>query len=167
MFSDVGATSYNNWLIGTTFYNNGGAGTKFSVYNGADDDSSPAQQNMANRGRNYPVLTSAYGNAQQGVVEGSLSSTGGSYVIDIFSSALPDSGQPRGEAQRFHASFFSVTIAQPNGIVNFSIPFSSNVDLMGRVITVTATDSLGNTSELSAPVVYTLSDGMFVNGFED
>jgi parallel beta-helix repeat protein len=167
MFSDVGATSYNNWLIGTTFYNNGGAGTKFSVYNGADDDSAPAQQNMANRGRNYPVLTSAYGNAQQGVVEGSLSSTGGSYVIDIFSSALPDSGQTRGEAQRFHASFFSVTIAQLNGIVFFSIPFSSSVDLVGRVITVTATDSLGNTSELSAPVPYTLSDSLFANGFED
>lgn len=167
MFSDAGATSYNNWLIGTTFYNNVGAGTRFSVYNGADDDATPAQQNMANRGRNYPVLTSAYGNAQQGVVEGVLNSTGGSYVIDIFSSALPDSGQPRGEAQRFHRSFFSVTIVQLNGSVYFSIPFTSSVDLLGRVITVTATDSLGNTSELSAPVVYTLSDTLFANSFEN
>ncbi len=167
MFSDVGATSYNNWLIGTTFYNNGGAGTRFSIYNGADDDAAPTQQNMANRGRNYPVLTSAYGSAQQGVVEGSLGSTGGNYVIDIFSSAMPDSGQPRGEAQRFHTSFFSVTIFQPNGIAYFNIPFSSSVDLVGRVITVTATDSVGNTSELSAPVVYTQNDALFANGFEN
>jgi Right handed beta helix region len=173
MFSDVGATSYNNWLVETTFYNNGGAGTQFSSYNGADNDALATQQNMANRGRNYPVLTRAYGDAQQGVVEGTLSTTNGNYVIDIFSSALPDSGQPRGEAEVFHKSFYSVIInnAAPgqNGSANFSIPFPSNTSLVGRVITVTATDITGNTSELSAPTAYEFvaSPPLFANGFEN
>jgi parallel beta-helix repeat protein len=172
IFSDVGATSYNNWLVETTFYNNGGAGTRFSIYNGADNDADPAQQNMANRGRNYPVLTRAYGDAQQGVVEGTLSTTNGNYVIDIFSSTLPDSGQPRGEAEVFHKSFFSVVInnATPgqNGSANFSIPFSASTNLVGRVITVTATDAAGNSSELSAPVTYEFvpTPPLFANGFE-
>jgi Right handed beta helix region len=168
--SDVGAVSYNNWLVETTFYNNGGAGTRFIVYNGADNDAAPAQQNMANRGRNYPVLSRALGNTRNGVVEGTLSTVNGNYSIDIFSSALPDAGQTRGEAEVYHASRYGVVVnggLAGTGTTNFSIPFPSNVDLIGRVITVTATDALGNTSELSAPVVYTLSDTAFANGFEN
>lgn len=169
--SGAGATSQKNWLIGNRLYNNGGAGTGFIAYNGADNDASPAQLDMANRGRNYPVLTRAYGGAEQGIVEGMLNTTNGSYVIDIFSSAQPDSGFPRGEAEVFHKSFFSVTVNNAvlgqNGSTGFSIAFPSTLDLAGRVITVTATDSVGNTSELSAPVVYTLSDNLFANGFEN
>ncbi len=170
MFSDAGAVSYNNWLVETTFYNNGGAGTRFSVYNGADNDAAPGQQNMANRGRNYPVLSGALGGERNGVVEGTLSTINGAFSIDIFSSALPDAGQPRGEAEVYHRSLYGVVVnggILGVGATNFSIPFTSSVDMVGRVITVTATDSLGNTSELSAPVVYTLSDTLFANGFEN
>jgi hypothetical protein len=168
--SSSGATSQRNWLIGNSLYNNLFEGTSFNEYNGADNDAAPAQQTMANRGLNYPVPTGAHGSASQGTVEGTLSSTNGSYIIDIFSSAQPDDGYARGEAQHFHKSFFSVTISNAapdqNGSASFSIPFSSSIDLTGRVITLTATDSVGNTSELSAPVVYLLSDAIFADGFE-
>lgn len=171
IFSDVGATSPRNGLTGNSLYNNAGAGTRFLVYNGADNDADPAQQSMANRGLNFPVLTRAFGGPELGTIEGTLSTTNGSYAIDIFSSAQADSGQPRGEAEVFHRRHFGVTVANAvtgqNGSASFSIPFSSNVNLAGRAITVTATDAAGNTSELSAPVLYMLSDGMFSDGFED
>jgi Flp pilus assembly secretin CpaC len=94
-------------------------------------------------------------------------------VIDIFSSAQPDAGFPRGEAEVFHRSYFSVTVnnAAPgqNGSASFSIPFSGgSTNLDTRVITVTATDALGNTSELSAPRAYELvaETALFASGFE-
>jgi hypothetical protein len=172
--SGSGATSQRNWLIGNRLYNNGGAGTGFIAYNGADNDASPAQLDMANRGLNFPVLTRAYGSAQQGTVEGTLTTTNGSYVIDVFSSTQPDSGFPRGEAEVFHRSYFSVTVnnAAPgqNGSASFSIPFPGNgvSSLATRVITVTATDAAGNTSELSAPMPYGLvaETALFASGFE-
>ncbi len=169
------APSLRNWLIGNSLYNNYFEGTYFSAYNGADNDTDPAQQSMANRGLNYPVLTRAYGTASQGTVEGTLSTTNGSYIIDIFSSAQYDEGYSRGEAQVFHKSFFSVTIdnAAPgqNGSASFSIPFPSNpgLSLATRVITLTATDAVGNTSELSTAVEYELvvpNESVFADGFE-
>ncbi len=170
--SGSGVTSQKNWLTANSLYDNGGAGTAFIAYNGADNDADPAQLDMANRGLNYPVIASALGSPNQGVVEGTLTTTNGSYSIDIYSSALPDSGFPRGEAQLFHRSIFgiAVTNATPgqNGSRSFSIPFSSaTTNLVGRVITMTATDAAGNTSELSAPIVYTLNDTVFANGFEN
>lgn len=170
--SGSGATSQKNWLTANSLYDNGGAGTAFIAYDGADNDANSAQLDMANRGLNYPVIARALGSPNQGVVEGTLTTTNGSYSIDIYSSALPDSGFPRGEAQLFHRSIFgiAVTNAMPgqNGSKTFSISFSSaTTNLVGRVITMTATDAAGNTSELSAPVVYTLNDTMFASGFEN
>ena len=103
-------------------------------------------------------------------LEGTLATTNGTYIIDVFSSAQPDDGYSRGEAQLFHRSFAGVTVSNAapgqNGSASFSIPFASSVNLAGRAITLTATDNAGNTSELSAPVVYTLGGAVFANGFE-
>ncbi len=170
IFSDTGATSLRNLLIGNQLYDNGGAGTKFLTYNGADNDSDPAQQSMANRGLNYPVVTNASGGATQGVVSGIVNSINGNYSVDVFSSRLADASNPRGEAEVFHRSFSGVTISNAaggqDGNAEFSIPFTSTVDLVGRVITLTVSDTARNTSELSAPMVYTLADGLFADGFE-
>lgn len=169
--SSSGATSLRNWLFRNSFYNNGGRATAFNVYNGADNDADPAQQNMANRGLNFPLLSGAGGDPQQGSVQGTLTTTNGIYAIEVFSSAEPDAGFPRGEAQQFHASAtVVVSNATPgqNGTASFDIPFSSSTDLGGRAITVTATDAAGNSSELSAPVIYASSGGsVFADGFED
>jgi hypothetical protein len=170
--SSAGGTSLRNWLVGNSLYLNGAQGTFFNTYNGADNDTDPAQQNMANRGMNYPVLTRATGGALSGSLQGSLQSINGQYVIEIFSSAQADNGFARGEAEKFHRAFYYVTIinATPsqNGTVNFNIPFSSTSGVLnGRVITATATDTAGNSSELSAPVPYELSEVIFANGFEN
>lgn len=173
--SGSGATSQKNWLTANSLYDNGGAGTAFIAYNGADNDAAASQLDMANRGLNYPVITRAYGSAQQGTLEGTLTTTNGSYSIDVYSSAQPDAGYPRGEAEVYHRTFYSVVVSNAvsgqNGSASFSIPFPSSpsASLATRVITITATDAAGNTSELSAAVPYEIvaETALFANGFEN
>jgi hypothetical protein len=166
--SSSGAVSARNWLIANSVYANGAQGTLFNSYNGADNDADAAQQDMANRGLNYPSLVRAYGGTKRGRVEGTLATTNGSYSVDVFSSAQADDN-PRGEGDLFHRTFFGVTInnAAPgqNGSGSFTVPFASATSLAGRVITVTVSDALGNTSELSAPVAY-LCDVIFADSFD-
>ncbi|MBL0162832.1 MAG: right-handed parallel beta-helix repeat-containing protein [Xanthomonadales bacterium] len=170
--SSSGATSLRNWLIGNALYNNGAQGTAFNAYNGADNDASASNQDMANRGLNYPVITRAYGGTRKGWVEGTLATTNGNYILDIFSSAEVDAGFPRGEAEVFHRSFYSVAVSNApsgqNGSASFRVPFSGSPlqSLAGRVITLTAADNVGNTSELSAPAAY-LCDVIYAQAFDD
>lgn len=170
--SNISGVSPRNWLIGNALYLNGTTGTTFSLYNGADNDAAAAEQEMANRGLNYPVITRAWGGARKGWVEGTLASTNGSYVLDIFSSAQADAGFPRGEAEIFHKSFYSVVInnalSGQNGSASFRMAFQGTAatSLASRVITLTAADSAGNTSELSVPVAYQC-DVIFAHDFDD
>jgi hypothetical protein len=169
--SSSGAVSARNALIGNSLYDNGAQGMAFTVYNGADNDAGAAQANMANRGQNYPVLSRALGGARSGEIQGTLATINGAYSIEVYSSAAPDPLFGRGEAERFQLRFFSVTVSNAtpgqNGSASFRIPFSNaSGSLIGRVITVTATDVNGNTSELSAPVVFE-SDVIFASGFEN
>lgn len=170
--SSAGGTSLRNWLVGNSLYANGAQGTFFNSYNGADNDADPAQQNMANRGLNYPVITRAYGGTRKGWVQGTLASTNGNYSIDLFSSAAPDAGFPRGEGEFFHRSAYGVSInnapSGQNGNTSFrlSFPVAPISSLAGRVITVTAADFDGNTSEYSAPVAYEC-DVIFSHNLDD
>lgn len=169
--SSAGAVSNNNWLTANSLYSNGAQGTLFTTYNGADNDAAANQADMANRGLNYPVITRAYGGTKKGRVEGTLATTNGNYVIDVFSSAQADAGFPRGEGDLLLKSYYSVIINNAltgqNGSASFSIPFTNGgVSLATRVITLTAADIPGNTSELSAPVVYQC-DVIFAHGFDD
>jgi len=170
--SSTGGTSLRNWLVGNDIYANGAQGTFFNSYNGADNDADASNQDMANRGLNYPVITRAYGGTRKGWVEGTLATTNGNYSIDVFSSAAPDAGFPRGEGEFFHRSFYGVSISNApsgqNGNTSFkaSFPVAPITSLAGRVVTVTAADADGNTSELSAPVAY-LCDVIFSHTFDD
>lgn len=170
--SSAGATSLRNWLVGNSLYANVAQGTFFITYNGADNDADPAQQNMANRGLNYPVISRAYGGTRKGWVQGTLASTNGNYSIDLFSSAAPDAGFPRGEGEFFHRSAYGVSInnapSGQNGNTSFrlSFPVAPISSLAGRVITVTAADFDGNTSEYSAPVAYEC-DVIFSHNLDD
>lgn len=170
--SSAGATSLRNWLVANSLYNNGAQGTLFNVYNGADNDALASNQDMANRGLNYPEVTRAYGGTRKGWVEGRLRTLNGSYPLDVFSSAAPDPGFPRGEAEVFHRSYYSVVINNApnnqNGVANFRVSFSASPaqSLVGRVVTLTAADNVGNTSELSAPVAY-LCDVIYSHNMDD
>ncbi len=113
----------------------------------------------ANLRQNYPVLTLADGS--ENVVEGSLDSTPESaFTIELFASSTCDpSGY--GEGERLVGSAAAVTDAA--GSATFSIAAASPL-ADGEFVTATATDSAGNTSELSACLRVTTL--LFEDGFE-
>lgn len=136
-----------------------------TTYNDAD----PGVQNMPNHGLNVPIITSASGGTSSGVITGTLASTNGAYFIDAYSSQRCDaSGYGQGET--FNGDFFRLISNAPsgnNGSVSFSLPFNVEAggNLAGRVITLTATDSIGNTSQFSACHAYQC-DVIFRHGFD-
>jgi parallel beta-helix repeat protein len=102
----------------------------------------------ANLGQNYPVITSARVSNGQTIIAGTLNSTAnGAFTIELFASpACNRSGY--GEGKTFLRTVNVITDASGNA--NFSITAGSM--LPGTVITSTATDALGNTSQFSACV---------------
>ncbi|HEV7491282.1 MAG TPA: right-handed parallel beta-helix repeat-containing protein, partial [Rhodanobacteraceae bacterium] len=135
-----------------------------------DDDGGIQQNDYANRGQNFPVLTRAAGGFNTGVVSGSLTSTGGDFTVDVYASGSCDSSG-NGEGQTWLKSA-TVTISVPpqldEGTATFDIPISTSNPLVligGAAITATATDPSGNTSEFSACVGY-VNDTIFADGFD-
>jgi len=106
----------------------------------------------ANNLQNFPVLTSAVSNGVTTTIAGTLNSTANTtFRVEFFSNpACAASGN--GEGQTFLGS----TGVTTDGSGNVSVSVTFNVGLpVGSVVTSTATDPAGNTSEFSAcvPVV--------------
>ena len=123
----------------------------------------------ANDQQNYPSLTSASGTATTGTVTGNLLSANDSYVIRLFRNDACDANN-FGEALRYVGEA-SVTISNAGAASNGSASFSATVNVDGEsfldgLISAIATDSQGNTSEVSACIAYTQGDQIFGNGFE-
>ncbi len=165
----VAGSGKGNELSANSIYQNAGYGIDLEGVGANDNDADPNAANLPNRGLNYPVPLRAYGGARRGSVEGTLSSTNGSYLIQVFSSATADN-EPTGEGETFHRigiAQISNAGANGNGSDSFRIAFSSPAaSLAGRVVTLTAIDEDGNTSEFSSPVAYAC-DVIYRNGFDD
>jgi parallel beta-helix repeat protein len=192
--------AHDNVVYGNDMYDNGGAGIRVAsgVNNSLqgnnisdnaklgidladagvtpnDNDSQVSDPNLANRGQNFPVLTSAKGSDYNGTIKGSLTSTPGKYQIDIYLSNPCDAS---GYGQGFNAPSYVnnttpvVTIPNSNlvqgqGTVNFTIPVTFSGSYGTNLsVTTTATDSSGNTSEFSACVPYE-NDTIFADRFGD
>ena len=133
-----------------------------------DDDGGIQQANYANHGQNYPVLTGASGGFQSGYVSGSLITTGGNFTLDFYASGSCDASG-HGPGLNWLGSA-SVTVTVPmgtdEGFVSFNVRLAPDISLLnGTVITATATNGNGDTSEFSACATY-LNDTIFANGFE-
>jgi parallel beta-helix repeat protein len=133
-----------------------------------DDDAGVQQEDYANHGQNYPVLTGAAGGYQSGSFSGSLTTAGGSFTVDFYASGSCDA-PGHGPGHNWLGSA-SVTVSVPMGIdegtASFNVRLTPDVSLTnGSAITATATNSNGDTSEFSACVTY-LNDTIFANGFE-
>jgi hypothetical protein len=131
-----------------------------------DDDSISLPADFANRGLNHPILTSAGGDHAGGTVMGTLSSTRGSYRIELFMDTSCDaSGHGEGGTQ-----IGAVDVTMPNIPGQHTVAFSAQVQGSGLAlngsISATATDSSGNTSEFSACIAYDNSDLIFADDFE-
>jgi Concanavalin A-like lectin/glucanases superfamily/FG-GAP-like repeat len=132
-----------------------GAGVAIELGDDGVSDNAGAPRQGPNNMQNAPVIVATAGGQLEGWLSGSLPGT--TYLIDLYASAGFGAGG-LGEAQDFLGSLDVTTDA--SGDVSFAIPFTAPAGL--PVVTATATDPNGNTSEVSylrpatlaAPVTY-------------
>ncbi|HET9787978.1 MAG TPA: Calx-beta domain-containing protein, partial [Pyrinomonadaceae bacterium] len=102
----------------------------------------------ANNRQNFPLITSVISNSSQTTIAGTLNSTPNTtFSVDFYSNAACDSTGNGEGAKVFALSPIPVT-TDANGNANFGVAISIPLP-SGRVITATATDPSGNTSEFS------------------
>ncbi len=133
-----------------------------------DDDAGLQTANYANHGQNYPVLTGASGGYQSGYVSGSLTTTGGSFTLDFYASGSCDASGHGPGLNWLGSTSLTVTVPMgvDEGFSSFNVRLTPDISLLnGTVITATATNGNGDTSEFSACATY-LNDTIFANGFE-
>jgi hypothetical protein len=156
---------YGNALLGIDL---GAVGPAFPQ----TDDGGLMTVDFANRGQNFPILSSASGDNVLGNVTGALTTTPGDYTVDFYFNAACDaSGYGQGAVWLGGAT---VNVAEPivgdQNTANFTLQIRSPGPTLlffdGVQITTTATDSLGNTSEFSPCAAYS-NDGIFGNSFEE
>jgi hypothetical protein len=97
--------------------------------------------------QNFPVLTSVMSIGNSTTIQGSLNSTpNNAFQIDFYSNAAVDpSGN--GEGGQFLGTTSVNTDVNGNATINATFPVALGA---GRIVTATATDQNGNTSEFSA-----------------
>ncbi|MEN3332223.1 MAG: hypothetical protein V7641_1588 [Blastocatellia bacterium] len=134
-----------NRILRNSIFSNGALGIDLGLTGVTANDPGDADDG-ANNLQNFPVLTSVTPNGGGTTIQGTLNSMPStSFRIDFYSNAAGDpSGN--GEGARFFDTTSVTTDANGNAIINF---ISSMTLASGRVITATATDSAGNTSEFS------------------
>jgi photosystem II stability/assembly factor-like uncharacterized protein len=124
-----------------------GAGSFPSGPNGVSHNDVGDADAGPNNLQNFPLLTSVMSVGGNTTIQGSLNSTPGTtFQIDFYSSAALDASG-NGEGALFFNTTSVTTDANGNATINatFPAPLGS-----GRVVTATATDPGGNTSEFSA-----------------
>ncbi|MCI0390612.1 MAG: FG-GAP-like repeat-containing protein [Acidobacteria bacterium] len=143
--SDSGNPSVRNPIFGNSIFANSSLGIDLGNNRVTQNDAGDADTGPNNL-QNYPVLISALNNIKQTTVNGTLNSAPNtSFRVEFFSNAACDiSGF--GEGETFLGAIDVTTNA--NGAASFSAPLSTLVPT-NRVITATATDPGGNTSEFS------------------
>ncbi|MEW6212611.1 MAG: HYR domain-containing protein, partial [Acidobacteriota bacterium] len=102
----------------------------------------------ANDVQNFPVITFAATNETTTVIQGTLNSTANTaFRVEFFSSSMCNFNTGFGEGKRFLGSSVVTTNGSGNASFNVSFPTSIN---SGSVVTATATNPSGSTSEFSA-----------------
>ncbi len=154
----TGTASVNNAVLGNSITGNGSVGIDLggggvTANDAGDGDTGP------NNFQNFPVLSSVIGSGTV-AISGSLNSTANTqFRIQFFANAACDSSG-NGEGQAFIGETFVTTDASGNA--TFSPSFSTGG--VANVITATATDPSGNTSEFSAcrtavgPTMFTVTN---------
>ncbi|HEX8071742.1 MAG TPA: FG-GAP-like repeat-containing protein [Pyrinomonadaceae bacterium] len=100
----------------------------------------------ANNLQNFPVLSSAQAGGANTVIAGTLNSTANTqFTMEFFSNPSCDASG-NGEGQTFLGSTTVTTDASGNATINATLASATTV---GEVVTATATDPQGNTSEFS------------------
>jgi CSLREA domain-containing protein len=129
-----------------SIFSNDGPAIDLIGHTGSDANDPCDADAGANDLQNFPVLTSAVSNGASTTIQGTLNSTANTaFTIEFFANdACDPSGF--GEGQTFTGSATVTTDGSCNA--NFSVTLSVSVRA-GQVITATAADPAGNTSEFS------------------
>ena len=143
LFVNLSQPSTRNSILYNSIFGNGGLGIDLGK-DGATLNDIGDGDSGSNGLQNYPVLSSAQFNGTSVTVQGSLSSKPSStYTLQFFQTPACDPSE-YGEGQTFLGETMVTTDAA--GMAPFSVTFTGT---SGGVVTATATDSLGNTSEFS------------------
>jgi len=121
----------------------------------ANDASGHGAANDPNNFQNFPVLTTVKSNGGQTTITGTLTQSASpntTFRIEFFANDIDPLGLP-GEGQEFIGFVNANTDASGDASFSPSLPVAV---ALGRIVTATATDALGNTSEFSAGVSTTL-----------
>ncbi len=143
----------SNTVSGNSIYGNGFLGIKLGglEYEPAQNDSLDPDSGP-NNNQNYPVLTYAEGDSFNVHVLGMLNSHPNEvFTLEFFSNDSADASG-YGEGKEYIGSIIVTTNGAGNVMFSYNGDYSKSP---GSVITATATDSLGNTSEFSQTVSVT------------
>jgi len=139
------SSGIGNSIRGNSIFSNGRLGIDLSPTGVTANDSGDVDTG-ANNLQNFPILTSVTSNVNSTTIQGTLNSTPNTaFLIDFYSNAACDPAG-NGEGARLFDTTGVTTDVDGNASINFT---SSSVLASGRVITATATDPAGNTSEFS------------------
>ncbi|MET0646923.1 MAG: Calx-beta domain-containing protein, partial [Pyrinomonadaceae bacterium] len=139
-------SSVNNDVRGNSIFSNAQLGIGFSFNNAPTPNDRLDPDTGPNKLQNFPVLTSASSSGGSTHVEGTLNSTPNTqFRVDFYSNLACDASG-NGEGARHFGSTTVTTNA--SGDANISVDISQAL-APGRVLTATATDPAGNTSEFS------------------
>jgi CSLREA domain-containing protein len=148
------ASGTGNQVVGNSLLGNGGLGIDLAA-SGVNGNDTGDGDNGANTLQNFPLLTGTSANASTTVVAGTLNSTPDQqYTINLYVNTNCDASG-NGEGQIAIAS--GTVTTDGSGNATFSIPVGS-LYLGGQQLSVTATNSAGDTSEFSPCLSVTAND---------
>lgn len=141
-----GAANDRNRITQNSIFNNSGLGIDLEAIGSVNGNDALDADTGANEGQNYPVLTAATSAGGSTSVQGTLGSKANSaYTLEFFSSSSCDSSG-YGEGETPLGSLNVNTNASGTASFDTTLPVGTTP---GRVVTATATDAAGNTSEFS------------------
>ena len=149
---DEGVFPENNAIRSNAIFDNGGLGIDLSndfILDGVTPNDPGDADTGTNLLQNFPLITAASFDGVNTTINGTIDSTANtSFAIDLFSNSV---GDPSGfgEGETFLGSTTSLTDGTGNG--TWALVVSG--DVTSPVLSSTATDPAGNTSEFSAPLV--------------
>lgn len=140
----------NNLITRNGIAANGGPGIDLVPTAGTTGNDAGDADTGANQRQNFPLLNPGVSDYVTTTITGTLNSKSNTtYTLEFFASAAADpSGF--GEGGRFLGTATVTTNGSGNAVINLTLPAGVGA---GEVVTATATDPLGNTSEFSAAVV--------------
>ena len=138
--------STRNAILGNSIFSNSGLGIDLGADGRTANDSCDGDTGPNNR-QNFPVLIAATADATNTTITGTLNSTASTqFRIEFFGNSSCDASG-NGEGRTFLGSTNVTTDGVCTGSFMLVVP---NASITGSVVTATATDPNGNTSEFSA-----------------